>query len=1704
MTQAAQPSQRTRLSAAEALRLLDERRNGAAVQHPAAAVSKGNASDLTETVVAELKGLVLSVLKLPESEFSATTSLLEYGLDSIAATELGGLFTARFGITVPPTVFFEFPNVQGFGQYLVENHAEQLKEHYGAAAPASPSEPISPPRLGVEPKPMEAPAAAPSVAFSPKASASSAARAESSGGKESPKPHPTIATGDSEGLLTIEQLWARGEQGARRPEGPASNAIKQPSRAELQMMMTAADRADVITMRRKGRRDLECAVYGEGPPVLMLGGLLMHYAAMWRPQLAPLGAHYRLIMFHMPGCGGVELYDGLSLDSLVEDVEHVLEGLGIHEPLPVVGCSFGGVLAQAFCLAHPERCSGLALGVTTPISEGATDFQKLMRELQSSSSFMEVNRGWPMGSLPAYSSVIEGFDLRSRLTEIAIPTLVVAGGKDDYTPAAFSRMIAEQVPSAELFEISDAGHLLPFTHYEEFNAQLLAFLGSLKTSGAGTNAVASQTATAYLPATAETLETAKTYVQEGMQGHCVILPAVAAQTAFLLNHICTGGKPEATAYRSYFVTSAEEALDAALRLARHHARNKDPKSAGTVLMVDGGRRWADYFNPLGATPDAALLPGVEIVSSMEEALARLDTEAREDFAAVVLVADMGLSPAKVDAFLKRVARVSALSVLVESEAKNAGASARLVPRIEVQPDIVVFGESISGFQAPIGACALKTSVSNPWLMTPNEGYARQPMAAMGLPLTLAFKHLLAEVNDEAIRNQVEKIAATPHAVYEAHLKYGNVGYARVARMHGYHGRFHEARGMRSKLSYEGEAPREIIDCLLNVGTAPRGLNPPDVVDKVLETHDTEKDYWGELGALLRDKTGFDVVLPASSQTGALESGITLGLMAAGGRKKMLCFSGGAGFSTIAAASAHDPLYDLFRRPFQPIYPHVVYIDPVAEDAEETLRRELQSGEIGLVWMETFQVEGNAIRPLPANLIQAVNAHRETGGYLVAVDETQTNLWTGTFLHSETLVPSPDIVAIGTSICDSLFPVGAVLTRKAILDKAQVHNPRRTESLLKRAAFPLTAHLALNALRALYDGGKVAEARESGRYFKAHLQELADSFPLLREVRGEGLLLAIEFDLSGQNEFVQRSFGYLLWGTMLRDRAGGVAVVVCPIHNNAMRIVPALNVSREEIDLIVANLRRRLQSGVAGVIADCAAYNESLGEMRTAEFLRTQINNENPKEDGMEAINSAAQASGLAPLRGREGVPSVCIIGAGVGGISMAGALKKKGIPFDCFDKRERIGGIWAFDDKLQNTSVWFGLNMNTPRGWYQYSDFPMPEDYPDFPQWHQVQAYLESYVDHFDMRESFHLGQEVVDAKRLESGRWRVVLGSGEIRHYDALVVANGHHNAPNYPAYADSINFNGPAIHSQHYRYRHDYRGKRVMIVGIGNSGAQIAVDVSFDAKITYISLRRGVYLLPHYMFGVRVDKILGPSLSWWFKKMLPGSLYPAFFTLVYHLVGNHRQIGMPKPDHLMMTCLPTVTESLANRIGDGKIKLVPEVKTIEGNTVELSDGSAIEVDAIIYSTGYHTTLPFFEKDFFQVRDNKIPLFKRVFRPGTPNLAFVGMFQAIRWGFLDVMENQAKLIADYFAGNYALPSEEYMEEDISQERKRVAREFMHTLRNNYYLHGDAYLRELRQELKRGRRRVAEGSLDPAPFPCGSDVISTAGANGPRLVTAAE
>jgi dimethylaniline monooxygenase (N-oxide forming) len=433
---------------------------------------------------------------------------------------------------------------------------------------------------------------------------------------------------------------------------------------------------------------------------------------------------------------------------------------------------------------------------------------------------------------------------------------------------------------------------------------------------------------------------------------------------------------------------------------------------------------------------------------------------------------------------------------------------------------------------------------------------------------------------------------------------------------------------------------------------------------------------------------------------------------------------------------------------------------------------------------------------------------------------------------------------------------------------------------------------------------------------------------------------------------------------------------------------------------------------------------------------------------------------------RERDAAVCVIGAGVGGIAAMRPLGQAGIAFDCFDERDRVGGIWAYEEEPGRTCAWAMLNMNSPRGTYDFSDFPMPAHYPDFPRREQVWAYLDAAIDHYGLRPAIRLDTRVERVEKA-GGAWRVTLAGGDSRLYRAVVVANGHHNIPRLPEVEGS--FAGRTMHSRDYRRREPFAGRRVLVVGYGNSGAQIAVDVSFAAEETLLAMRSGTYVLPHYVHGLRVDRVFDTRLVGW----LPHSIDNALATFLYRVTVGRVSRHLPKPRRGLGYVFATIAENLVNRIGDGRIRVTREPLRFDGRTVTFADGASAEIDDVIYATGYHTTFPFLDEAVFAAPDNRVRLYMRTFLPDDPSLTVIGAYQAnAQWGFLPLMEAQARLVAAHLAGEYALPDKAAMLAAIEREQRDIARRFLDTPRHHYQMLGPVFLRQIGRELKRGARRA--------------------------------
>ncbi len=428
------------------------------------------------------------------------------------------------------------------------------------------------------------------------------------------------------------------------------------------------------------------------------------------------------------------------------------------------------------------------------------------------------------------------------------------------------------------------------------------------------------------------------------------------------------------------------------------------------------------------------------------------------------------------------------------------------------------------------------------------------------------------------------------------------------------------------------------------------------------------------------------------------------------------------------------------------------------------------------------------------------------------------------------------------------------------------------------------------------------------------------------------------------------------------------------------------------------------------------------------------------------------------------IPSkrVCVIGAGPSGIAASKALHQRGFEFDCFERRSRAGGLWAIDEGDVQAS-YPSLECNTSKSKTEFSDFPMPRAFPPYPHNTQMAAYFNAYIDHFGFRDRITFNTTVERAERTAAGGWDVRLSSGETRSYDALVVANGHHREPRWPDPPFPGEFTGRQMHAHDYVGPDGFEGRSMVVLGMGNSAMDIAVELSSVAENVYLASRRGAHIVPKFAFGRPIDTF-NSALP------IPWAVKRAFFGLIVRgTIGRPEDVGLPKPDHRLGEAHPTVSQRITERVKAGAVQPKPNIERFDGDRVRFSDGSEVVADAVVYCTGYNVSFPFLDPDVFSAVDNRVDLFHQVFAPDVANLAFIGLVQPFG-ALMPVAEAQAEWVADELSGAYVLPSAAVMRAQIRQERDARERQFVasprHTMEIDFY----AYLRGLRAERRRGRR----------------------------------
>lgn len=430
---------------------------------------------------------------------------------------------------------------------------------------------------------------------------------------------------------------------------------------------------------------------------------------------------------------------------------------------------------------------------------------------------------------------------------------------------------------------------------------------------------------------------------------------------------------------------------------------------------------------------------------------------------------------------------------------------------------------------------------------------------------------------------------------------------------------------------------------------------------------------------------------------------------------------------------------------------------------------------------------------------------------------------------------------------------------------------------------------------------------------------------------------------------------------------------------------------------------------------------------------------------------------------------VCIIGAGSSGIAAAKTMKENGISFDCFEKGSDIGGNWRYNNDNGVSSAYRSLHINTNRLAMAYTDYPMPDDYPMYPHHSHIIKYFESYVGHFGIREHITFKTAVIKVNQNSDGTLAVTLDNGETRHYQYLIVGNGHHWKPRMPDPPFKGTFTGETIHSHYYKESAQVRDKDVLIVGIGNSAVDIAAEAArlHTGKVV-ISTRSSAHITPSWLFSMPFDMLANP-----FTSKLPLSIQRLTLKLVLWLArGKQENYGVPKPKRALLSEHPTVSQDLLHLSGRGAIKFKPNIKEFQGRAVVFEDGSSQDFDMVIYATGYKISFPFLQhyREFDIEESNDIRLYKRVIHPDFPHIFFIGLLQPLG-AIMPLAELQTKWIAKIVKGECLLPNKEEMIDAIDKDARKLHKQFdespRHTLEEDFF----GYKSTIEKEMKRRTRK---------------------------------
>ncbi|XP_060686138.1 flavin-containing monooxygenase 5-like [Hemiscyllium ocellatum] len=435
---------------------------------------------------------------------------------------------------------------------------------------------------------------------------------------------------------------------------------------------------------------------------------------------------------------------------------------------------------------------------------------------------------------------------------------------------------------------------------------------------------------------------------------------------------------------------------------------------------------------------------------------------------------------------------------------------------------------------------------------------------------------------------------------------------------------------------------------------------------------------------------------------------------------------------------------------------------------------------------------------------------------------------------------------------------------------------------------------------------------------------------------------------------------------------------------------------------------------------------------------------------------------------------VAIIGGGSSGLACIKCCLDEDLEPVCFERGNDIGGLWNFQENVTDgrASIYKSLIINTSKEMMCFSDFPIPDDYPNYMHNSRILEYFHLYAKHFNLLKYIRFKTLVCSIRKRDdfssTGQWDIVTRDAEDNLestiFDGIMVCTGHHVNAHLPldSFPGIEKFTGQYMHSKDYKGPIIFEGKKVVVIGIGNSGGDLAVEISRHAKQVFLSTRRGAWVLNRVankgfpgdmLFNSRIITCIPKSVSSWIGERSVNNRF------------NHANYGL-QPSHRIFSQHPTVNDDLPNRIIAGAVLVKSNVKRFTETAAIFEDGTMEDIDAVIFATGYNISFPFLDESVVNINKNHVSLYKYVFPPQLeqPTLAIIGLVQPLG-AIMPISELQARWVTRVFKGLAKLPSVDIMMADITEKKKKMAERYVNSQRHTIQVDYIPYMDELAMQI---------------------------------------